>query len=375
MKYDNQLRYATQIIKDYDGKVPLSVWLKDYFRENKQMGSRDRKTVSEMVYGYYRLGNNQYTSIEERVIAYLNATRTLPEISDYFISKSIDPSPPDAGKIFPFARCLSNGIDAIEFSKSFLVQPDLFIRVRPGKMEHVISSLTSAGIPYQHCDDSCIRLHNSTKLDGVLLIDRDAVIQDKSSQRISTFLKESVISKKSGAISVWDCCAASGGKSILAKDVLGEVNITATDLRETIICNLRARLAAAGITHFNSFVIDLVNEENVPASQFDVVIADVPCSGSGTWARTPEQLFFFKEHVIDYYNKIQKKILSKVAAAMKPDGALLYITCSVFRKENEDVIEHAIKHCGLKLLVSGLIKGYNEKADTMFAAVFTRSEA
>ena len=63
MKFDNQLRYAVSIIEEYDGRVPLSVWLKEFFRNNKQMGSRDRKTVSEMVYGYYRLGHIEFSSI------------------------------------------------------------------------------------------------------------------------------------------------------------------------------------------------------------------------------------------------------------------------------------------------------------------------
>ncbi len=69
MKYDNQLRYAVNIIKEYDGRFPLSVWLKDYFKQNKQMGSRDRKTVAEMVYGYFRLGNIKFKNIEEKILA------------------------------------------------------------------------------------------------------------------------------------------------------------------------------------------------------------------------------------------------------------------------------------------------------------------
>jgi 16S rRNA (cytosine967-C5)-methyltransferase len=80
MKYDNQLRYAANIIREYDGSVPLSAWLKDFFKQNKQMGSRDRKTVSGMVYGFYRLGHNQFGSIEERILSGISLLNTLPEL-------------------------------------------------------------------------------------------------------------------------------------------------------------------------------------------------------------------------------------------------------------------------------------------------------
>ena len=57
MKFDNQLRHATAIIDAYKGEMPLHAWLKSFFRDNKQMGSRDRRTVGGLVYGYYRLGH------------------------------------------------------------------------------------------------------------------------------------------------------------------------------------------------------------------------------------------------------------------------------------------------------------------------------
>ena len=96
MKFDNQLRYATNIIEQYDGRVPLSSWLKDFFRANKQMGSRDRKTVSQMVYGFYRLGHNEFSSIEDRIKAFINVTDILPEVKEHFFPES-----PGADQVFP----------------------------------------------------------------------------------------------------------------------------------------------------------------------------------------------------------------------------------------------------------------------------------
>ena len=126
MKFDNQLRYAVSIIEEYDGRVPLSVWLKEFFRNNKQMGSRDRKTVSEMVYGYYRLGHIEFSSIEERIKTYINISGTLPEIKKYFFPEEKRLYHVDYNKIFPFKELLSADVDEKEFSRSFLVQPDFF---------------------------------------------------------------------------------------------------------------------------------------------------------------------------------------------------------------------------------------------------------
>src|SRR5215213_4324054 len=112
MKFDNQLRYATNIIEEYDGRMPLSSWLKDFYRTNKQMGSRDRKTVSEMVYGYYRLGHNEFDSIEERVKAFINISDNLPEVKEYFFPKGKEADNISYEKIFPFVDFLSAGVVA-----------------------------------------------------------------------------------------------------------------------------------------------------------------------------------------------------------------------------------------------------------------------
>lgn len=398
MKYDNQLRYAVNIIKDYDGKLPLSVWLKDFFRNNRQMGSRDRRTVSELVYGFYRLGHTPFDSIEERVLSALALTNDQSnELVAYF--KPL-PLPVSSASIFPWADLLSEGIDSTAFSLSFLKQPDLFLRLRPGKQKPAFKKLEAAGIPYSSCGESCIRLANGTNIDTILRADDEVVIQDMNSQRIGAFfhlakrenssakgyvttdkssatgkMEDAVMGEKSSTASafldVWDCCAASGGKSILAKDILGKINLTVSDVRTSIINNLHARFREAGIKNYRSFVADLTEPGfQLPDNKYDLIIADVPCSGSGTWARTPEQLYFFREEKIDYYNSLQQKIVSKVIPALRPGGILIYITCSVFKKENEAVVNFIKEKHNLFPERMELLKGYNDRADSMFAAAF-----
>lgn len=346
MMYGNHLRYAAGIINEYDGSVPLSAWLKDFFKANKQMGSRDRKTVAGLVYGYYRLGHLQYDNIEERLLAGYNKT-------------------PKPGRIFPWTDALSAGIDANAFSNSFLIQPDLFLRIRPGKEQVVYNKLASAGIDYYSCDNNCIGLANATKIDQLFNIDAEVVIQDKNSQRTGSLLP------KQEGMQVWDCCAASGGKSIMAYDYIKNAGLAVSDIRKSIINNLNERFARAGISKYKSFQADLADKNVVlPGDKYDLIIADVPCSGSGTWARTPEQLFFFKEEKIEQYRQLQKKIVERIIPSIKRGGFLLYITCSVFAKENEEMVEYILRDKKLDLVQSQLFKGYDEKADTLFAALF-----
>jgi 16S rRNA (cytosine967-C5)-methyltransferase len=123
-------------------------------------------------------------------------------------------------------------------------------------------------------------------------------------------------------------------------------------------------------------VIDITNAVRKPlllasAAGFDLVICDAPCTGSGTWSRTPEQLFFFTANKIDKYAALQRKIVSNAIPFLKAGGYFLYITCSVFKKENEEVAGFIKSEFHLQLVKMELLKGYNKKADTMFVALFS----
>jgi 16S rRNA (cytosine967-C5)-methyltransferase len=170
--------------------------------------------------------------------------------------------------------------------------------------------------------------------------------------------------------SAWDCCAASGGKTILLHDHFPSAKLTATDIRENILINLRNRLKRAGIRSYQAFVADLVGKSFL-SQKFDVIICDAPCSGSGTWGRTPEQLHFFTREKIDHYAGLQKKIALNASRSLKPGGYFLYITCSVFYLENEDVVAYLQQNSGLKLVVQQYHTGYDKKGDTLFTALFT----
>ncbi len=276
--------------------------------------------------------------------------------------------------VFPWKEELSDGIEYEKFCASFFVQPDLFLRIRPRHAEKVLLKLNEAEIKYEFISPFTIRLPNNFKADEYFEMENEVVVQDYNSQRVGEF----VFAGQTGTVRpgesyrVWDCCAGSGGKSIMAYDLNPEIKLVVSDLRESILINLRKRFANAGIKNYTSFTIDLSNSAfSIDYSPFDLIIADVPCSGSGTWSRTPEQLYYFDARKIDEYAALQKRIVSNVIPHLRPGGYLLYITCSVFKKENEEMVAGLKEKFHLQLMKMELLKGYQMKADTMFAALLS----
>ncbi|HVS95205.1 MAG TPA: hypothetical protein VHE54_01930, partial [Puia sp.] len=171
----------------------------------------------------------------------------------------------------------------------------------------------------------------------------------------------------------WDTCAASGGKSILAHDLYPGMSLTVSDIRESILHNLRVRFRAAGIEKYQAFRIDLaVQPPPKQSAGADLVLADVPCTGSGTWSRTPEQLYFFRPEKILQYSQLQKKIIRNIVQHLAADASLVYSTCSVFKKENEEMVAFIRDELGLHCQRASPIEGYRRRADTLFAARFAR---
>ena len=397
-RYYSHLNTARYIIEKYDGGIPLSAWLKDFFRLHKQMGSSDRKTISSLVYCFYRLGHSTTDlSVEERILFGVFLCHQSPDLTlnhfkpewndaiELSLQDKIKHSPISTNgfqfnKIFPWYDELSVDIEVDLFNRSFLQQPDLFLRIRPGKETSVLKKLDDAGIPFQTINNTCIALPNATKIDGIIELDSEAVIQDYNSQQTGNFfqlfasdLPPSSLESELRTAQVWDCCAASGGKSIMAKDLYADIQLTVSDVRESILHNLHRRFQKAGIKNYEWLLTDLSAANcRLPGKRFDMIIADLPCTGSGTWARTPEQLYFFKPDSITYYNDLQKKIIRNVVPALQKGGCLVYITCSVFKKENEEQVNFIQQNFNLQLLRSALLKGYDMKADSMFVAVFER---
>jgi 16S rRNA (cytosine967-C5)-methyltransferase len=385
---------TVSLIQQYKGVMPLASYLRQYFALNKKHGSKDRKFISHLCYCFYRLGGSlNEMEVEERLkIAVFLCNDEAGDWDSLFdelwlinwdkdINKRIEfiqsvPVRFSVEDIFPWKDELSEGIiDPMAFSLSHLRQPDLFLRIRPGKEKPVMEKLSASDIPFHAVNSSCLVLPNASKVDTILKVDEEVVIQDYSSQRIADFLLTLLPDIGNTGAKVWDACAASGGKSILATDLLPKIQLTVSDVRLSILQNLKKRFERAGIKQYKSFVTDLTTNPKVPDSGFQLIICDAPCSGSGTWGRSPEHSYFFSPEKIDHYAELQKRIVDNAVPHLANKGYFLYITCSVFKKENEEVVRYLQQQFPfLQLKKQEMLNGYEHKADSLFAALFQKTE-
>ncbi|HEY5773517.1 MAG TPA: Fmu (Sun) domain-containing protein [Chitinophagaceae bacterium] len=391
-RYHSYINSTKEILSIYRGDKPLSSFLKKYFSANKKFGSKDRKQISNLCYCFFRMGKVvMNSSVEEKILTGLflcsdKSNEILAVLKPDWNEKCNLPlneklliiNPGRAGssllisEIFPWKDELSEGIDHEKFCQSFFIQPDLFLRLRPGKEKLATQKLQKAGIDFKIISETCLALPNSSKIDAIIELDKEAVVQDHNSQKTGEFIKSQISDLKS-QIDLWDCCAGSGGKSIMAFDIDPKIKLAVSDTRESILVNLKKRFSNAGIREYKSFIADIFKSkpENKDLKP-NLIIADVPCSGSGTWSRTPEQLYFFQERKIGEYSALQKRIVSNAIAQLQPGGSFVYITCSVFKKENEEVVTFIKENFHVKLKQMEVLKGYDKKADSMFVALFEK---
>ena len=382
MRVEHQLRAFNDILKSYDFSIPLHRFLPTYFKKHKNMGSSDRRWASRYVYSYLRMGNAlKSASTEERLAIgdfLCNNTPSLvvqdklPTISELQI-KTVEEKLQVILEIYPdftlkdvfrWLSELSEKIEIQEFLVSHLVQPDLFIAVEASKVTQFKNIFEEKGTHYQLIENTIFRLPNATKLDQIVSPSFGYRVQDLSSQKTAAFFLPKEYDYW------WDCCAASGGKSLILHSLMPSVQLLVSDTRESVLFNLAERFKAAGITKYQSKVLNLTlnNDAYLHHYEFDGVILDAPCTGSGTWGRTPEMLSSFDASKIAYFSNLQKSIAKNVIKYLKVGKPLVYITCSVFKQENEDVVQYLLDNYPLELERIENIKGYTEKADTMFAA-------
>ncbi len=394
-RFYSYINTSLTVIESFNGEKPFAIFIKQYFSANKKYGAKDRRQITNLCFNFFRLGfaSTGLKKSEKMLLAFFLCEnvpseflkRLKPEwnklISEPLHKKiSLVKEEFSLSDIFPFNDELSAGIEPGIFFESLLVQPNLFLRIRPQTKITAFKKLEKSKLCYQLIGEDCVQLPASTNVEDLFIVDKEVVIQDYNSQQVLNFFKNNDIQNKltNGKlklpVTAWDCCAASGGKSILLNDIFQrKIEITISDIRPGIILNLHQRFKKAGIKEYKYFIADISQPDFKPEpSSFNLVICDAPCTGSGTWGRTPEQLCYFKKTSITEYSELQRRIVSRAFHHLQAGGIFVYITCSVFKKENELIAGFILEKFDCKLLYQQLLKGYDKKADTMFVAIFEK---
>lgn len=169
-------------------------------------------------------------------------------------------------------------------------------------------------------------------------------------------------------MSVLDYCAGGGGKS-LAMAARARIRLHAHDADPKRMKDLpeRAARAGTGVTLLSSTDVDRT-------APFDLVLCDVPCSGSGSWRRAPEGKWRLTPEALQALLQTQSEILHKAAGLTAPGGTLAYATCSMLQAENTLQVERFIREQPEWSLTAEQSWQVQQGTDGFYVAVLTRAK-
>lgn len=383
-------QHRAKIIETYDGSLPLALFLKQYFRQFPVLGSRDRRILSAVTYSHYRAGKafedisddkqqiaaelilceqdgteyhrmlEGYTPSEESATLKLR----LSHLKKLGINAQID-------SILPEKIKLSKGIKQADWLERLLGRTAVFIKAEKGFEKDIQKRLEKAEISFEAGNTGDFKLKQGVNLETVLE-PKSYRVQDWASQQIAQYLPAE------NPAFIWDVCAGAGGKSLILSEHYPKAKLLVSDVRPSILKNLEERFKLHRRNLPQMMEIDLTQlPEGIDPLQdqkANLILCDVPCSGSGTWGRTPEQAYFFDPETLKAFSEKQKAITLRAADFLADDGTIIYITCSVFSAENEENVKSICKTGNFAVVEQQIINGFENQADCLFVAVLKRAK-
>ena len=357
---------AILILDNYLVGMPENKALLNWFRGNRFAGSKDRRAIREIFFKCLRFRRSSLWPFEKAglhqsgrylVIGMLKLSGE--QLSDIFnngkyspealskkestviesFDKIVAEAPFSVKQNFPdfLEQTLIDSLDIalLENLKCLNERASLFLRVNCIKAarETVVNSLKKEGIIVKSIVNSSYGLKVLEKSKDVdksrCYLTGEVEIQDISSQAAIEFINPIKGSK------ILDFCAGGGGKTLaMASLTLADSEFYVHDVSMARMKNLieRSKRAGFGVRILST---DVLKNSNY---KFDLVVADVPCSGTGAWRRNPGSKWWLTPDKLDELLLKQRKILLTASKYVKNNGAFAYMTCSVLNKENRDQI-------------------------------------
>jgi len=385
---------------EYDGGTPFHLYVKACFKENKNWGSKDRKRYRTACYFFWRNAYGVSRQSPEIILQWLqtNFTPALGNLQLNFpSSKSTSPKQqsetiinpnitnnsdnPESNKNYsPYqslSQYLSQTITTEILTPWFTSEPLVWLSNGNISLNSLQAQLTKAGISIEQTHGNAISVSAQVNLNP-WVENGNAYIQDISSQTAMDWSNQPMAVYCHANTAVWDCCAGAGGKSISLLKQFPTTNLTCSDVRSNILENLKQRFQLLGLKQPNVFTaslngyIDNSKSKN-PNQIYNVILADVPCTGSGTWRRNPENIHFFDSTTIKTFAEKQLSIIQNVLPSLAIGGYLVYLTCSVFAAENENTIQQLLdNHDNLQLISEEFCGGIDIHGDFIYRCIIQK---
>lgn len=353
---------ATLVARVLKFDHPADAIVSRFFRENRQLGPRERATLAETAYGvlrkkllYEHLARSG-SGPRERRLAILGfhgprdfLKNALNEQERRWLDAcdSVKPEELMAPHRHNLPEWLAAplqqqlGEDFLPLAESFMQPAPLDLRVNAlsAKRDEVRAALKKAGVQAQPTPYSPwgLRAEGKPPVNRLDVFTSGAIeVQDEGSQLLALLLDA-----KRGEMVV-DFCAGAGGKTLaVGASMRNTGRLYAFDTSAHRLDALKPRLARSGLSNVHPAAIAHERDERVKrlAGKIDRVLVDAPCSGLGTLRRNPDLKWRQTPEAVQELVQKQSAILQSAARLVKPGGRLIYATCSVLPEENEAIAE------------------------------------
>ena len=306
------------------------------FLRNRRIGKRDREWIRERFFFYQRhkfLFDNLSGFSLPHLIAMIYENELEPKLSEQLeklkekgtYQTLLDRSFPD----FLRDRIEDNMFKWLNSKAETVLRTNLLKISR----ENLKNELEKIGVKTQETVFSpagLILLDNSFNIKNNELFNEGLFeFQDESSQLVSMLVNRE-------HKTLFEPCAGAGGKSLAIRTFLPQIKISASDIRTGLFNEIKKRSAKMGIK------IETLRLDDTANLTFDTVFIDAPCSGTGVLRRNPVDRWVVNEEMVEELNKAQLSILSEHADKVKSGGELIYVTCSLLKQENENIVDRFI---------------------------------
>lgn len=249
----------------------------------------------------------------------------------------------------------------LEILKAGNRPPVTMVRVRPQGHDPALKEVLEE-IPVPHA--FVARLTDSSKLPD-LARSKHYYIQNGTPAKL---IAELAAGLNFTPTAIADLCASPGGKLIAVHDLFPKAALHANDFSRDKMVKLKENLSKYEI----KATLSCGPAESLKLKEaFDLVVVDAPCSNSGTFGRRAEARWRFSEASLKEQQALQLALLKKAAELVRPGGEVWYMTCSICKEENEEIVSSAQAY-GLKLRNSILQTPNNQGFDGGYAAALVK---
>ena len=337
-------RHLKQGIKDKDMDVKLLLLMGIY--EIKFMRTPAYAAISETVNVCLSLGKAWAKGLVNAILRKTSSNETKPENIEEdlpgWLSKKLDTDFPDHYQMI---------------KKAFLIKPEMALRINRSKIspEDYKSKLKRAEISFRPSPFEEAILLDEPKASADLpgWLGGEVSVQDLGAITLGHLFFAQINEGRKKQVRLLDACSAPGGKLFHLTELLAFHNIdyfiTALDISEQRIktmSDLGKRLGHnVPVLQGDASKIDWWDKK-----PFTHILVDAPCSSSGTIRRNPDVKLLLKEKNLQFFQKKQLDILTNLWDKLSPGGLMFYSTCSLFREENDLLIQKLLEEKDAQVL-------------------------